>query len=314
MNKLDGKVQAPTPEPKRLLIFFLVAFGFTWLFWMPDALSKMGVIPTSPLTQLGFLGAFGPLVSAVIITAIWEGGRGLVALFSKAGDYHFKKRWWLSIILLFPLLVASAFLMAVATDGTIPVSEVFSNPWILFPAFFSVLFLSGPFEEEFGWRGYALPRLQAKFNALVSSLILGFIWALWHIPQFLIPGNGMFYKTPFWTFVPTVIAATVLFTWVYNNTNGSLLAVLLLHTTFNLSMFTFPVLDTSRGYLYVLALFAIAAIVVVVIFGSNQLRRKTARVHAGSGLGTIILRWKHINYNVLSVHSQEETPLLFSTT
>jgi len=141
-------------------------------------------------------------------------------------------------------------------------SEVLSEPWILFPAFFSVLFISGPFEEESGWRGYALSCLQAKFNALVSSFILGIVWALWHIPQFLIPGNGMFYKTPIWPFIPTVVAATILFTWVYNNTNGSLLAMLLMHTTFNLSMFTFPVLDTSLGYVYVLGVFTVAAIVV----------------------------------------------------
>lgn len=262
-------------ESKRLLFFFLIAFGFTWFFWMPDALSKMGTIPASPLTGLGFLGAFGPLVSAIIITAAYEGHRGLATLFGTAVDYHFRKRWWLSIILLFPLLTIVAFFMAVATDGTIPASEVFSNPLILFPAFFSVLFLSGPFEEEFGWRGFALPRLQAKFSALISSLILGLIWAIWHIPQFLIPGNGMFYKTPLWTFIPTVVAATLLFTWIYNNTNGSLLAMLLVHTTFNLSMFTFPVLDTSLGYAYVLGVFAIAAIVVTGIFGSRELRRKS---------------------------------------
>jgi membrane protease YdiL (CAAX protease family) len=178
-------------------------------------------------------------------------------------------------MLLLPLFVFSAFLMGVATDGASPPSPVLSEPWLLFPAFFSVLFLSGPFEEEFGWRGYALPRLQAKFNALVSSFILGIVWAVWHFPQFLIPGNGMFYKTPIWTYIPTVIAVTILFTWVYNNTHGSLLAMLLLHTTFNLSFFVFPVLDTSLGYVYVLGVFAVAAIVVTCMFGSGELRRKS---------------------------------------
>jgi membrane protease YdiL (CAAX protease family) len=175
------------------------------------------------------------------------------------------------------LLVVIAFLIAIATDGAIPPSQVFSEPWILFPAFFSALFLSGPFEEEFGWRGYALPRLQAKFNALVSSLILGLVWAVWHIPQFLIPGNGMFYKTPIWTFVPTVVAGAILFTWIFNNTNGSLLAMLLVHTTLNLSMFVFPVLDTTLGYVYVVVAFSAAAIVVTRLFGPRKLQRKEAR-------------------------------------
>lgn len=272
---VDRPIRTATFESKRLLAFFLIAFGFTWFFWMPDALSKMGAIPASPLTGLGFLGAFGPLVSAIVVTAAYERRAGLIALFRRAVDYHFRKRWWFPIMLLLPLFVILAFLMGVATDGVIPPSEVFSNPWILFPAFFSVLFLSGPFEEEFGWRGYALPRLQAKFSALVSSFILGIVWAVWHFPQFLIPGNGIFYKTPIWTYVPTVIATTILFTWVYNNTRGSLLAMLLLHTTFNLSFFVFPVLDTSLGYVYVLAVFTVAAIVVTGIFGSRELRRKS---------------------------------------
>jgi flagellar biosynthesis/type III secretory pathway chaperone len=77
---------------KRLLVFFLVAFGFTWFFWMPDALSKMGLISTSPLTELGFLGAFGPLVSAIIVTAAYEGRRDLVALFVPSPPRDLLKR------------------------------------------------------------------------------------------------------------------------------------------------------------------------------------------------------------------------------
>jgi hypothetical protein len=254
-----------TIESKRLVGFFLLTFAFTWLFWVPDALSKRGIIPASPLTGLGFLGAFGPLVAAIVLTAVYERGAGLIALFKKALDFRFGKRWWLLVMLLFPLLVLSAFLMGIATDGAIPPSDAWSNFWLLIPAFFSVMFLSGPFEEEFGWRGYALPRLQAKFTPIVSSLILGAIWAAWHIPQFLIPGNGMFYKTPFLTYVPTVIAATVFFTWVFNNTRGSLLAMLFLHTTMNYSFFLLPVLETSLGYVYVLSVFAVAAIVVLVL-------------------------------------------------
>jgi CAAX protease family protein len=135
----------------------MIAFGFTWLFWMPDALSQRGLIPSSPLTELGFVGAFGPLISAIIVTAAYEGPEGLVTLFRKAFNYHLGRGWWLFVLWLFPMLVVIAFLLAVAIDGVVPGSEVFSNPLILFPAFFSVLFLSGPFEEEFGWRGYALP-------------------------------------------------------------------------------------------------------------------------------------------------------------
>ncbi len=271
---VNSQIRTVTIEARRLVVFFLIAFGFTWFFWMPDALSKMGVIPSSLLTDLGFLGAFGPLVSATIVTAVYEGRKGLVALFIKAFDYHFDKRWWFAVVLLLPFLVVVSFVVAVVLDGVVPFSEVFSNPLIVFPAFFSVLFLSGPFEEEFGWRGYALPRLQAKYSAVLSSVVLGVIWGAWHIPQFLIPGNGMFYKTPFLTFMLTIVAATILFTWVYNSTNGSLLAMLLMHTAFNLSMFTFPVLDTSYGYVFVLVAFVVAAVSVTILFGSAGLAKR----------------------------------------
>lgn len=262
-------LKTPVFEFKRLVAFFVIAFLFTWFFWLPNALAKNGVIPSSLLTELGFVGAFGPLVSALILTAVYEGKEGVSRLLKSAIDYRFSKRWWVAVVFLFPLLVIAAFLLGFLTDGVIPFSQVLADPLFLFPAFFSVLFLSGPFEEEFGWRGYALPRLQARFSAFASSLILGFLWAVWHIPQFLIPGNGMFYKTPILTFIPTVMAATILFTWVYNNTRGSLLAMLLLHTTFNLAMFTFPVLDTSIGYIYVLVVFALAATVTTAFCSSS---------------------------------------------
>ncbi len=240
----------------------------------------MGLIPESPLTGLGFIGAFGPLVAAILVTGIFERGAGLKTLFRRAFDTHFRKIWWLPIFLVLPLLVIGAFYLAAGIDGVTPPFPPEANPpWMLFFVFFSVLFLSGPFEEEFGWRGYALPRLQAKYSALVSSLILGIIWALWHVPQFLIPNNGMFYKTPIWTFIPTVTAATVIFTWIYNHTNGSLLASLLTHTMFNLSMFLFPVLDTKYGYLLVLAFFAIGAVAIVLVFGPRALQREKKDVN-----------------------------------
>jgi hypothetical protein len=96
---MDRPIRMASFEPKRLLAFFLIAFGFTWVFWMPDALSKAGLIPASLLTGLGFLGAFGPLVSAIIVTAAYEGLEGLIALFRRAFDYRFGKRWWLSVVL-----------------------------------------------------------------------------------------------------------------------------------------------------------------------------------------------------------------------
>jgi len=268
-------IRTESIESRRLLAFFAIAFSFTWFFWLPRPLSQMGLIPVSPLTELGFIGAFGPLVAAILVTVAYEGGTGVRALLLRAVDARFAKRWWLAVLILMPAVVLAALLLATLTDGAVPASPVQNEVWMVIPIFFSVLFLSGPFEEEFGWRGYALPRLQARYSALVSSIILGFFWAIWHIPQFFTTPTGMFYKTPVLTFIPTVVAATVLFTWVYNNTNGSLLAMLLLHTTFNLSMYVSAVLDTSLGYVYVLGVFVVAAVVVTVVAGPRELRQQS---------------------------------------
>ena len=97
--------------------------------------------------------------------------------------------------------------------------------------------------EEVGWRGYVLPRLQAKYNALVSSLIVGVIWGLWHIPKFLAPGN----TSPFGWFMIKVIADAVLYTWLYNNTKGSLLLATLFHAAGNTAGVFLPVTTTVTG-------------------------------------------------------------------
>src|SRR5512136_127570 len=96
---VDGPIRTANLEPTRLMVFFLITFGFTWFFWMPDALAKMGTIPASPLTGLGFVGAFGPLIAAIIVTSIYEGKSGLLVLFKRAVDYSFKKRWWFFVTL-----------------------------------------------------------------------------------------------------------------------------------------------------------------------------------------------------------------------
>jgi membrane protease YdiL (CAAX protease family) len=131
--------------------------------------------------------------------------------------------------------------------------------------------------EEIGWRGYALPRLQARRSALSASLILAPIWGLWHLPLWL---TGDAVKTPVF-YVPffffSVFAFSVILTWVYNSTEGSLLMVVFLHATVNLPV-TLGIEELgSRATVPVLlywGLMAVAAIVVVIWAGPEHLSRK----------------------------------------
>jgi uncharacterized protein len=129
-------------------------------------------------------------------------------------------------------------LSTVAMPGALASFEASAVPSTLFlyvvatPVF---LFVGGPVFEEIGWRGFALPRLQGLYGPLVGSLILGVLWALWHLPLFLIPS----WDTPHGSsldvvlFVVWAVSITIIFTWVFNNTKGSVLMVILAHGSIN---------------------------------------------------------------------------------
>lgn len=247
--------------------FFLIAFGLTWLFWIPDALGKRGVLPEAVWTKLGFFGAWGPLVAAMYLVAKEKGLNGVKSFLTKGAEYKFLKKWWGVILFLFPVLITIAYIISISTESVIPPSQAVGMYWYLPFIFFSVMVTGGPLQEEYGWRGYALPRLLARYSPFISSLILGFIWAIWHLPQFLVPHEktGMFYITPIWSFILTVMAANFVYTWIYKNINGSVLGVLVLHTMMNLFFWIFPVLYTATGHLWILVLFTTTATVIVLV-------------------------------------------------
>ena len=213
----------------KLIKFFLIAFAFTWLFWIPDALGKRGILPNIIWTNLGFLGAFGPMIASLFLVYKEKGIGGMKNIFKKGMHYDFENKWWFIIFFLFPIIIFIAYVASILVDSTIPTSEAKGLYWFLPFIFFFVLFTGGPLTEELGWRGYALPRLQAKYSPFVSTLILGFIWSIWHFPQFIVPPEktGMFYITPIWSFI-------------------------------------FPVLYTSTGYLWILGLFIVTGILILV--------------------------------------------------
>jgi membrane protease YdiL (CAAX protease family) len=128
--------------------------------------------------------------------------------------------------------------------------------------------------EEMGWRGYVLPRLQAKHSALVSSLILGVVWALWHLPRYFAPGN----TGSFGLLMLKLLADAVIYTWVYNNTRGSLLLTTILHAAGNTAGIFLPMANTQSGehldvYITAIAFLILTAIVVTITAGPRRLSR-----------------------------------------
>jgi membrane protease YdiL (CAAX protease family) len=148
------------------------------------------------------------------------------------------------------------------------------------PVFFLVLIFS-VLGEEIGWRGFALPWLQKRFTALQSSLILGLIWSVWHLPLFWIPGD-FHQQLPLMWFLIQTVSITILYTWIFNATKGSLLIILLLHTASNTAFGVLPMLpEAASGSLrpaWILnILLVIAAILVIILNGSGTLAKHKPR-------------------------------------
>lgn len=268
-------------DSKGLWLYFLIAYAFSWAFWIPDALAAHGVV--MPAGLAGFLAsplnpaAFGPLFSALLLTLLQQGWKGVLQLLKRGIDFRFKKAWLL-VILLLPFVLFGGSVWASSLAGVRPIDlSVVSNPPYALIAFFVIIFTAGPLQEEFGWRGYALPRLQSRFNAVTSSIILGFFWWLWHLPAVFIPGRFMTDDLAVFLALLAVITLTaILFTWIYNNTNGSVLAAMLTHASMNWSIWlAMPNMKMdlpTSGFM--IAILGVAVLVIVKKWGAAQLSRE----------------------------------------
>lgn len=254
-------------ENSSLWPFFLIAFAWSWFFWL--------------LQILGFnlyVAPFGPFVAAFFLTYINEGKDGVRELLKRGFDPRIRRIWYVPIFLLMPAIAGFSLFVAWLSEGTIPELTALSQPWLILWNFVYIFFFGGPLQEEFGWRGYALPRLQIRYSALISSVILGIIWAFWHLPlNFMAQPPGPQYGAAIGMFLGSIITMvfmSILFTWLYNNTGGYVFATLLFHTMVNLSTYVvFPVFETRTGPLYYLVSMIVVAIIILVIFGAKRLVR-----------------------------------------
>jgi len=172
----------------------------------------------------GFL-VFGPSIAGVIIIAATSGKAGLQDLGQRFLRWRVGWRWWLIALFLSGLIDLIAVGVNVALGGDIPSFAFFRQEWHLIPVVFLITLLGGPLGEEFGWRGFALPHLQRRWNPTIASVIIGVVWALWHLPLFFQAGSihaemGLALLP---VFILGEIALATIITWVYNRTGSSLL-------------------------------------------------------------------------------------------
>lgn len=265
-------------ERTNLWLFFGLTLVFSWVFWGIAVL--MGLQGTKFPGVLFFVaGGTGPMV-AVLFLLFRGQSEQRSDFWSRVFQIsRISWKWWLVILLFFPVLNALSHVIAGWINGNVAgfnfPTEVFANPLSIF-AFLLTIFILGPIPEELGWRGYALDRLQLRWSALSSSLILGFVWAIWHIPLFAIPGtyqNQMaFGGLPFWLFLVNPVLSSVLFTWIYNNTDRSILSAILFHFSINFSGELFGLSVQAR--VVQLILLAASIILVILIWGKEDLSQE----------------------------------------
>lgn len=271
------------------LKFALIAFAFTWAFWLLVMLEARGLISSLPVPAL-LLGAFGPMVAAVVLTA-QEGGRaGLRSLLNRVVRWRVAPVWY-GVALLGPIvlqLVAIA-LHAMVFGSQLPGLGAMVGTLPIMLALSVYMFIQVGIGEEIGWRGYALPKLQASYSALVSSVILGVIWTLWHLPLFFIPTSS-YINTPFWVFLIFLLPVSILISWVFNSTGGSVLMIMILHSVLNASTSlwrTIPegatTVSNTNVYLIQAALLWVVVIIVMLVYGASTLSRKPRQVLADAG-------------------------------
>lgn len=266
--------------------YLVVTFGFSWLCWLPMVLETRGLIDLNIPEQAWFLlGIFGPLVGAAYATVRRDSWRGVRRLLTRALDLRIGIRWWLLILTIPLLLPALALLFFWLLGGDPGHVAVLSRPWLVIPTILLMTTLGGG-QEEFGWRGYALDILQARWSALTSSLLLGLIWGVWHLPLFFAESAGQYY-VPFWAFILASPAMSILSTWVYNSTSKKLFAALLLHGTINAGMDLFPTIQKVIGadhgaFLILCGLYWMWALIVMGMTRGKDLTSRSNQVQAAS--------------------------------
>ena len=260
-----------------LISFFILAYTLSWLAWSPWFLSKAGIglLPFnggkfSTLLNLAAL-VLGPTLSAFVVTGASEGREGVRRLLRRIVLWRVSFRWYAFVLLGIPAIV---LVSAVVMPGALASFDASAVPNVMFlyvVAGLFFLFAGGPFFEEIGWRGFALPRLQRLYGPLVGTLILGILWALWHLPLFLIPKWDTPHGSPLDValFVVLAIGIAVVLTWVFNNTKGSVLMTILAHGSFNMSVASaydlFPTPSVTEGFANFVIGFGVAAVVIVVL-------------------------------------------------
>ena len=271
--------------------FFVGAYAYTWIVSAPAVFME----PSWSAAILIYVGSFGPPVSAATVT--WLRGDDVREWASQITTWRVGWKWWL-IALGLPLVAAALISVGIfAVRGPVDFGRTLPSPLLFAGLFLFTLVLSGGLNEEPGWRGFAQARLNERYGAFSASLIIGIVWAGWHLPYFLAP------VTPHSSFplvnqvgwVGGILTLSVILAWAYNST-GSVLIVMVLHAMANTADVLIPLVPdellidgvvNERAVGIVtgvhLVVYVAISLTIVAYYGRKSLARGTIPGAADSG-------------------------------
>ena len=260
--------------------FPICYLGWAYLFWLPIVASGEPVW-SFPNVAFLFVGSLSPLISGLGLLWLSAGRYGYRDLRRRLIETgRIRPPWLLAIVLFYPAFTLAIAGVSVAMGLSTAPLEILPFGRLFDPAAIALLVALAfvlPAIEEIGLRGYWFDRLQARWSALVSSLILGTVWAAWHVPLVYMVGyfGGTTFDPALWWWLPSIVLTAIVGTWIYNNTHRSVLAVILLHFAGNLTgeMMGFA----PNIYPYAVLGTLIVVLILLAIWGPDSLRGRDRR-------------------------------------
>jgi len=271
MRRIAAHVRA-----HRFSLFVGLTFVFTWIPWLL-VVSLLRTGGRAEVTTLILVGGFGPFLAASVVAA--AGGDGLSWVLNLL-DFRARLTVWAAAIVLPVVLYLSALAGYVLAGGDIDPAGIL--PWSAVTSIAVASFIRGGLEEP-GWRGLGQPVLQQRYGAFRASFLLGVIWAVWHVPLFLMPGSAQA-GSPFWLYLPTVIGISVITAWLYNMAGGRVLIPVVFHTLSNTVSVSTAMAVVGDGHASGMALMVVVWVAVVAIVLRYGPRRLADRPLPSGGL------------------------------
>lgn len=255
-------------ENKSPLKFFLLVFLLSIPFWILGAVARDLTKMLPIKLPISALMTFCPLSAATILVYKEQKNQGVKELLKKSFDFKEikDKKWYIPIVFLMPVIAALSYWYMKITGGILPEPQVS----LLSVFIFLFVFFIGAIAEEIGWSGYAIDPLQNQYGAFKASMIVGFVWAIWHIIPYY-----QAHRTPIWIVwqcIGMVFLRTIM-VWIFNNTNKSVFALILFHAMLNISPYLFPSNGSHYDPFIFTILLAITVIAITWLWGTTTLAK-----------------------------------------